>query len=104
MLGDLLKGEMQCLEIRLSFQLYSVLQPSSDPYAFTLTDDIKGVDIALLGTAVLQSQTCTSDYILIPTPYQVANGVRTALSSDRFCGLGIGQIYSESFKVINGSY
>lgn len=72
-------------------------QPVSDPFAFTLTDDVKSVDEAILGTIVLQSQTCLSDYITILTPGLVSNGVRTALPGDRFCGMGIGVINSENF-------
>lgn len=59
---------------------------SGDPYAFTVTDDVGSVDPSLLGTTTVQSQTCTTDYVIIPRPNQ--NGVD--LPSDRFCGLGIG--------------
>lgn len=71
------------------------LKPTSDPNAFTLTDDVNGVDPSILGTTAVQSQTCTADYIVIPSPRQVTNGVVVALASDRFCGLGIGNIVSK---------
>lgn len=57
--------------------------------------DVKSVDLAVLGSVVLQSQECTTDYIVIPSPMQVVNGMRTALPSDRFCGLGIGDTISK---------
>ena len=58
--------------------------PSSDPYAFSVTGDVGAVDPTLLGTDVLQSQACTSDYVIIPYPTQGG----ATLPSDRFCGLG----------------
>lgn len=60
-------------------------QVSSDPYSFTVTGDVGAVDPALLGTAALQQQTCTTDFVVIPDPVQ--NGM--VLGSDRFCGLGL---------------
>lgn len=65
--------------------------PSSDPYAFTMTGDVGAVDPTLLGTDVLQSQTCTNDYVIIPYPTQ--NNV--AMASDRFCGLGFSETTSK---------
>lgn len=62
---------------------YSTL--SSDTYSFTVTGDVGAVDPALLGTSALQEQTCSTDYIVIPSPSQN----NAALGSDRFCGLGL---------------
>lgn len=64
---------------------YNVL--SSDVYSFTLSGDVGAVDPSILGTSMLQEQTCTTDYVVIPNPSQK----NAALSSgtDRFCGLGI---------------
>lgn len=70
-------------------------QPTSDPNAFSLTDDLKSVDVSILGTSVLQSQACLTDYIVIPSASQITNNVATVLTNDRFCGLGIGVIISE---------
>ena len=70
-------------------------RPTSDVYAFTLTGDAKSVDTAILGTAVLQEQTCTTDYIQIPTPFQKVGTVWTALALDRFCGLGFAPTLSK---------
>ncbi|XP_055913510.1 uncharacterized protein LOC129947103 [Eupeodes corollae] len=60
-------------------------QLADDPYSFTVTNDVGAVDPSLLGTAAVQSQTCATDYIVIPAPVQ--DGV--TLGSDRFCGLGL---------------
>ena len=60
-------------------------QASNDMYSFTMTDDVGSVDPALLGTPAVQSQTCTTDYVVIPNPVQ--NNV--PLVTDRFCGLGL---------------
>ncbi|XP_037936135.1 uncharacterized protein LOC119670086 [Teleopsis dalmanni] len=60
-------------------------QVSSDLYSFTLTNDVGAIDPTLLGTADVQSQECTTDFIVIPNPLQ-NNAV---LPSDRFCGLGL---------------
>lgn len=86
------------VEVERSFSLFIqiIFQPVSDPYAFTLTDDVKSVDIGLLGTSVLQSLTCTTDFISIPSPSQIIRGVRVPLGNNLFCGLGIGDIYCES--------
>ncbi|KAG4074579.1 hypothetical protein HA402_004450 [Bradysia odoriphaga] len=62
---------------------YSTL--SSDTYSFTVTGDVGAVDPALLGTSALQDQSCSTDYIVIPSPRQN----NAALTSDRFCGLGL---------------
>lgn len=72
-------------------------RPTSDPYAFTLTGDVKSVAVAILGTAVLQEQICTTDYIQIPTPFQKVGADWTALTGDRFCGLGFASTLSEIF-------
>ncbi|XP_034483153.1 uncharacterized protein LOC117788479 [Drosophila innubila] len=60
-------------------------QVSSDAYSFTMTNDVGAVDPTLLATAAVQSQDCTTDYIVIPAPTQ--GGV--SMPSDRFCGLGL---------------
>ncbi|XP_018785559.1 PREDICTED: uncharacterized protein LOC108966879 [Bactrocera latifrons] len=60
-------------------------QVSSDAYSFTLTNDVGVIDPSLLATLTVQSQNCTTDFIIIPNPTQ--NGA--ALPSDRFCGLGL---------------
>ncbi|KAH8364232.1 hypothetical protein KR084_004434 [Drosophila pseudotakahashii] len=60
-------------------------QVGSDTYSFTLTNDVGAVDPTLLATSSVQSQDCTTDYIIIPAPTQ--GGV--SMPSDRFCGLGL---------------
>ncbi|XP_022218497.1 uncharacterized protein LOC111071456 [Drosophila obscura] len=60
-------------------------QVSSDTYSFTLTNDVGAVDPTLLATSSVQSQDCTTDYIVIPAPTQSG----ASLASDRFCGLGL---------------
>lgn len=60
---------------------------SSDPYSFSVTGDVGGVDAALLGTATLQQQSCTTDYVIVSNPSQ--NGILMTSGSDRFCGLGL---------------
>lgn len=60
-------------------------QITNDIFSFTLTNDVGSVDPALLGTPAVQSQACTTDYIIIPNPTQNA----LQLASDRFCGLGL---------------
>lgn len=60
-------------------------QVASDPYSFTMTDDVGSVDPALLGTSVVQSQDCSTDYVVIPSPAQ--NDLE--LDSDRFCSLAL---------------
>lgn len=72
-------------------------QVSSDPYSFTVTGDVGAVDPALLGTSSLQQQTCSTDFVIIPDPVQ--GGV--ALTSDRFCGLGLA---STTSKLKKGSF
>lgn len=64
---------------------------TADIYAFTLTDDVSVVDLSLLGTEALQSQICTTDYVIIPNPVQNS----AALGSDRFCGLGLAETTSK---------
>ncbi|TDG53067.1 hypothetical protein AWZ03_000610 [Drosophila navojoa] len=60
-------------------------QVGSDAYSFTMTNDVGAVDPTLLATSAVQSQDCTTDYIIIPAPTQGG----TTLPSDRFCGLGL---------------
>lgn len=69
---------------------------SSDPYSFTMSGDVGGVDVTMLGSGTLQQQTCTTDYIIIPDPSQT--GVRLSSGIDRFCGLGLTATTSE-FRV-----
>ncbi|XP_063697912.1 uncharacterized protein LOC134828854 [Culicoides brevitarsis] len=69
---------------------------SSDIYAFTLTDDVSVVDLSLLGTEAVQSQMCTTDYVIIPNPVQ--NGV--PLEVDRFCGMGLAATTSNSLPFV----
>ncbi|CRK86160.1 CLUMA_CG000036, isoform A [Clunio marinus] len=61
-------------------------RPTGDAFAFTVTGDVGAIDPAILGTAAVQEQMCTTDYVTIPSAQQ--NGV-DALGGDRFCGLGI---------------
>lgn len=72
---------------------YSTL--SSDVYSFTLTGDVGAVDPILLGTGTIQSQTCTTDFIVIPNPTQAGQ----TLVSDRFCGLGLNPTTSEFLRI-----
>lgn len=60
---------------------------SSDPYSFSLTGDVGGVDVTMLGSALLQQQNCTTDYVIIGYPSQT--GTPLTSGSDRFCGLGL---------------
>lgn len=69
---------------------------TSDIYSFTVTGDVGAVDPTLLGTAALQQQTCTTDYIIIPNAQQ--NNV--LLGSDRFCGLGLSATTSKKRRRI----
>lgn len=68
-------------------------QVSNDPYSFTITDDVGSVDQGVLGTSVVQSQDCTTDYVIIPNPSQEDE----MLPSDRFCGLGLAETVSKFF-------
>lgn len=68
---------------------YSTL--TSDVYSFTISGDVGAVDPILLGTGTIQSQTCTTDFIIIPNPTQTGQ----TLVSDRFCGLGLNPTTSE---------
>lgn len=68
---------------------YSVL--SSDIYSFTVTGDVGAVDPVLLGTGTLQTQTCNTDFVVIPNPSQAG----VPLPSDRFCGLGLNPTISK---------
>lgn len=72
-------------------------QLASDPYSFTLTGDVGAVDPTLLGTAAVQQQNCTTDFVVIPNPAQAG----VLLPSDRFCGLGLVSTTSE-FSVSDG--
>jgi hypothetical protein len=69
-----------------------------------LTDDVSSVDPSLLGTDILQSQACTTDYIVIAFPGQLINGLRTPIASDRFCGMGIGVINAISTFGLTQTY
>lgn len=59
--------------------------------SFTVTNDVGSVDPGLLGTGVVQSQMCTTDFVVIPNPMQ--NGA--TMPSDRFCGMGLEPTSSE---------
>ncbi|KAM7357956.1 uncharacterized protein ACRADG_003105 isoform 1-T1 [Cochliomyia hominivorax] len=73
--------------IRMAANKCSIIwsQVDSDAYSFTLTNDVGAVDPSLLATEAVQSQECTTDFIIIPNPMQNGN----TLPSDRFCGLGL---------------
>lgn len=60
-------------------------QVSSDTYSFTMTNDVGAIDPSLLGTVDVQSQECTTDFVIIPNPNQGSG----PMPSDRFCGLGL---------------
>ena len=66
--------------------IYSI--PTTDVFAFTLTGDVTSVAYNVLGTSTVQSQTCTTDYITIPSQKQQVGGVWTAMASNLNCGLG----------------
>lgn len=72
---------------------------SSDPYSFTMSGDVGGVDATMLGSVTLQQQTCNTDYVIIPGPSQ--SGTTLASGSDRFCGLGLTPTTSNSAHLIN---
>lgn len=93
MFDHIQKSKLQSIQI--STTKNCIFQPTSDPYAFTLSEDVKSIDPGLLGTSVLMSQNCGSDYIVIMSPSQVDNTTMTALPGNQFCGLGIADIYSE---------
>lgn len=66
------------------------MKASGDPFAFTVSGDVGGVAIATLGTAALQSTTCTTDFVVIPAS-SVGNDILTGgtiSAGDRYCGLG----------------
>ncbi|XP_030385030.1 uncharacterized protein LOC115632153 [Scaptodrosophila lebanonensis] len=73
-----------CVRMGAGMCSISWSQVSSDTYSFTMTNDVGAIDPSLLATAAVQSQDCTTDFIIIPNPLQ--GGV--ALAGDRFCGLG----------------
>lgn len=75
---------------------------SSDPYSFTLSGDVGGVEATMLGSSTLQSQACASDYVIIPDPSQT--GTPLTSGSDRFCGLGLTPTTSNSEYLINISH
>lgn len=81
---------MICIKQHLANCAIIYERPTSDTYAFTLTGDVASVDPTILGQKILQEQTCTTDYVQIPSPFQkpTTNGVWTSLVQDRFCGLG----------------
>nr|CAD7258641.1 unnamed protein product [Timema shepardi] len=69
-------------------------QSSSSLYTFTISGDTGGLDTTVLGAtlvllatadAQLTGTSCTTDFIVIPNPYQ--GGV--SVNSDRFCGNGL---------------
>lgn len=64
-----------------------------------MTRDVSSVDPTILGSSVLMEQSCTTDFITIPSPSSVTNGVRTALASSTFCGLGLATIYSATIPL-----
>lgn len=72
---------------------------SSDPYSFTMSGDVGGVDPTMLGSATLQLQTCTTDYVIIPVPSQTGTPLSSGI--DRFCGLGLSPTTSNSIHLIN---
>lgn len=41
----------------------TISQPSTDIYAFTVTGDVGAIDPAILGTAAVQEQACTTDFV-----------------------------------------
>ena len=59
-----------------------------------MSEDVGSVDPTMLGTAALSSQTCLTDYVIIPAP-ALADGTNPFLS-DRFCGLGFPGVQSRS--------
>ncbi|XP_075150257.1 uncharacterized protein LOC142224369 [Haematobia irritans] len=82
-----LANQMYGICVRMGANKCSITwsQVDSDAYSFSLTNDVGAVDPSLLGTEAVQSQDCSSDFVVIPNPTQ--GGV--ALPSDRFCGLGL---------------
>lgn len=81
------------------------MQPPNDPFAFTLTGDVGAQDPTLLGTVTLQSQACTTDYIEIPSPYSISNGVMTPFpGGNRFCGMGFGGASSKPARTSKLSF
>lgn len=71
---------------------------SSDPYSFTMSGDVGGIDATMLGSATLQEQICTTDYVIIPYPSQT--GTPLSSGSDRFCGLGLNATTSKYAHLI----
>ncbi|XP_055604565.1 uncharacterized protein LOC129752812 [Uranotaenia lowii] len=64
--------------------------PTGDSFAFTMTNDATAVAAATLGTGAVGAQgvACTTDYLIIPNP--------TGINNDRFCGLGLDPITSNT--------
>lgn len=63
-------------------------QVGGDAYSFTVSGDVEGADNTVLGTPLGAENdgACTTDYVVIPSPYVTATG--TPLGTDRFCGVG----------------
>lgn len=62
-----------------------------------MTGDVGAIDPAILGTAAVQDQVCTTDFVTIPNAQQ--NGV-VVPGGDRFCGLGIAATTSNALPYV----
>lgn len=58
-----------------------------------MTGDVGAIDPTLLATGNVQSQVCTTDYVIIPHPRQ--GGALLNSGTDRFCGLGLNPTTSD---------
>ncbi|XP_059614664.1 uncharacterized protein LOC132260513 [Phlebotomus argentipes] len=81
--------------IRMGANMCSITYalPGGQAYAFTVTGDVGAIDPTLLGTVDVQSQACTTDYVIIPHPSQ--GGALLGTGTDRFCGLGLAPTTSD---------
>lgn len=64
-----------------------------------MSGDVGAIDPTLLGSATLQQQTCTTDYVIIPDPSQTGTPLTSGI--DRFCGLGLSPTTSNFIHLIN---
>ncbi|KAJ0183789.1 hypothetical protein K1T71_000212 [Dendrolimus kikuchii] len=76
-----------CIRMEAGYCAIQYAQTSNE-YSFTVTGDVEGADDTVLGTDVGAENDgdCTTDFVVIPNPYEVSNG--DAIDTDRFCGIG----------------
>ncbi|XP_063837996.1 uncharacterized protein LOC135087083 [Ostrinia nubilalis] len=84
-----------CIRMEAGFCAIQYAQ-TNDVFSFTVSGDVEGADLTVLGTALGASNdgACTTDFVVIPNPTVVATGV--AVGTDRFCGIGFVTVSSAS--------